>query len=78
MSQDETATPKTRIDLATKPNFSRSGIQQVEVVNVDISFLNLLILLIKLAIAAIPAAIIVGLIWTIVGGLIFGLMSSPF
>ena len=78
MSQDETATPKTRIDLATKPNLGRSGVQQVEVVNINIPFLDLLILLIKLAIAAIPAAIIMGILWAMVGSFMFGIWTRTF
>ena len=78
MSQDEIATPKTRIDLETKPNFSRSRVQLVEVVNINIPFLDLLILLIKLAIAAIPAAIIMGILWAMIGSFMFGIWTRTF
>lgn len=47
----------------------------VRIVGVDIPFIDLVLLLVKLAIAAIPAAIIIGVIWTVIGGFLFGFLN---
>jgi len=51
---------------------------EVRIVGVDIPFIDLILLLIKLAIAAIPAAIVVSIFWTLIGGFLVGLLNSSF
>ena len=51
---------------------------EVRIVGVDIPFIDLVLLLVKLAIAAIPAAIIIGVIGTAIGRFLFGLLNSSF
>jgi len=46
------------------------------IVGVDIPFMDLVWLLVKLAIAAIPAAIIVGVLGSLIGGFLIGLLNS--
>jgi len=43
---------------------------------IDIPFSDLVMLLVKLAFAAIPAAIIIGLIWSIIAAFAGGLLGS--
>ena len=52
--------------------------EDVRIVGIDIPFLDLILLLIKLAIAAIPAALVVSIFWTLIGGFLFGLLNSSF
>jgi hypothetical protein len=52
-----------------------SLLTDVKIVGVNISFMNLVSLLVKLAIAAIPAAIIVTVFWTVIGGFLVGLLN---
>jgi len=59
---------------------SRESLLRVQVVKFDIPFLQLVWLLIKLAIAAIPAAIIFGLVMAVIGamlGFFFGGLFNP-
>jgi len=53
-------------------------LDDIKIVGIDIPFIDLVLLLVKLAIAAIPAAIIIGIIWTVIGGFLFGLLNSSF
>lgn len=46
----------------------------VEVTNIDVPFLRMVWLLIKLAIAAVPAMLIVAIFWTIIAGLFSGML----
>ncbi len=48
---------------------------EVRIVGVDIPFIDLVLLLVKLAIAAIPAAIVVGIFWSLIGGFLVGLLN---
>ncbi|MCK9521346.1 MAG: hypothetical protein WC279_14780 [Sulfurimonas sp.] len=50
--------------------------QKVIVTELDISFSNLIGFLIKLAIAAVPAAIVVGIFWWIISIFFFGVISG--
>ncbi len=50
--------------------------EDVKIVGVDIPFIDLVLLLVKLAIAAIPAAIIVGVFWFLIGGFLVGLLNN--
>lgn len=50
--------------------------EDVRIVGVDIPFIDLVVLLVKFAIAAIPAAIIVGVVWMVIGGFVFGFLNS--
>ena len=51
--------------------------QRVTVTDLNISFGNMVVLMVKLAIASIPAAIILGLVWMFVVGGIWGAISTP-
>jgi hypothetical protein len=57
----------TKDKVGTQSPAKVSELQRVTVVDVDISFGSMVWLLIKLSFAAIPAAIIVFLIWLLVG-----------
>ena len=50
----------------------RLSITEVKVVGFDMPFLNLVGFFIKAALAAVPAAIIIGIIWSVVAWLVFG------
>ena len=56
-------------------NIGEMVMDEVRIVGVDIPFLDLILLLIKLAIAAIPAAIVVSIFWTLIGGFLVGLLN---
>ena len=47
------------------------GIQRVEIIDVQMPFFSMMIFLIKLALASIPAAIILGILFSVFGGLLF-------
>ena len=47
-------------------------VQRVIVTGIDVPFISLVALLVKLAIAAVPAAIIVSVIWMVVAAVLFG------
>jgi hypothetical protein len=49
--------------------------QKVVITEIDIPFTNLVSFLVKLAVAAVPAGIIVAIIWLIVSAVIFGSLS---
>ena len=49
--------------------------QKVVITEIDIPFANLVSFLVKLAVAAVPAGIIVAIIWLIVSAVIFGSLS---
>ena len=53
-------------------------LNDIRIVGIDIPFIDLVLLLVKLAIAAIPAVIIIGVIWTVIGGFVFGFLNSSF
>ncbi|MDR9500043.1 MAG: hypothetical protein RI556_12775 [Hydrogenovibrio sp.] len=53
---------------------SQNQTQEVQVTNIDVPFLRMVWLLIKLAIAAVPAMIIVAIFWTMIAGLFGGMM----
>ena len=48
----------------------------VKIVGVNIPFMDLVSLLVKLAIAAIPAAIIVAVFWAVIGGFLAGILGN--
>jgi len=50
--------------------------EDVKIVGVDIPFIDLVLLLVKLAIAAIPAAVIVGVFWFLISGFLVGLLNN--
>lgn len=52
------------------------SIQLVRVVELDISFGNMMLLFIKAAFAIIPAAIAVAVVWTLVSGVVLGVLSG--
>lgn len=55
------------------------GRQEVAIVDIDMPFMSMVVLIIKMALAAIPAMIILSILFAIVGafiGGIFGGMSS--
>lgn len=49
--------------------------QNVVITGIDIPFSHLVTLMIKVSIAAVPAALVVGFIWMIIGGFIVGVTS---
>ena len=49
-------------------------IQKVSIASLDVPFLDLVFILVKLSLAAIPAAIILAVFWVTVGGLIWDLV----
>ena len=72
---------RTERDLsATDHSSTRDGIEppaaSVVVTGIEVPFLDLLILLVKLAFAAIPAVIVVAVFWTIVSGILTGLATA--
>ncbi|MGH8548362.1 MAG: hypothetical protein ACRERU_07140 [Methylococcales bacterium] len=54
----------------------RGGRTEVVLVDVDISIASLTVLLVKLAIASIPAAIIFGVLWLVAWPLLVGFVSA--
>lgn len=46
------------------------------ITGIDVPFLQLVVLLVKLAIAAIPAMIIVSIFWIAIGGFLFSLVGG--
>ncbi len=65
----------TPVRLGGMPNQSAMA-TEVRVVGFNMPFLNLVGFFIKAALAAVPAAIIVAAIWTIVAAVLFGGFSS--
>ena len=59
-------------------NIGEMVMDEIKIVGVDIPFIDLILLLIKLAIAAIPAAIVVSVFWTLIGGFLVGILNSTF
>ena len=60
-------------------NYSQNigaSLTDVKIVRIDIPFMDLVLLLVKLAIAAIPAAIVVTVFWTIIAGFLGGILSN--
>ena len=51
-----------------------TNIQQVSIASIDVTFVGLVFLLVKLSLAAIPAAIILAIFWVFVGGVIWDLL----
>ena len=70
-----TPSPATGKVVGTAPS-ATGTVQLVRVVDLDIGFMNMVGLFIKAAFAIIPAAIIVALIWTLVSGIVLGLLSG--
>jgi hypothetical protein len=68
------AQDKARWDAAQQEK--KKSQQKVVITEIDIPFTNLVSFLIKLAIAAIPAGIIVAIIWLFVSAVIFGIISK--
>ncbi len=65
-------TPKPTAQSATPA----ASVQLVRVVDIDIGFFPMVGLFLKAAIAIIPAAIILGVVWTAVSGLTIGVLST--
>lgn len=55
-------------------NNQKKDVQYVVLTDIDIPFTQLIGFLIKLAIAAVPAGIIVGVLWTMVASALLGLV----
>lgn len=49
---------------------------RARIVGIDIPFWDLVFLLVKLSMAAIPAVIILAVVWLIVGGFLVGLVTG--
>jgi hypothetical protein len=66
--------------FASEPHLAQHAppapIQLVRVVELDISFGNMMLLFIKAAFAIIPAAIAVAVVWTLVSGVVLGVLSG--
>lgn len=52
------------------------GRQEVAIVDVNMPFMSMVILIIKMALASIPAVIILSIIFAIIGGLIGGIFGG--
>jgi len=80
MALDKVSGESERLDLAhaewEKGNNGGDEIKYVKIVNIDIPFIDLILLLVKLAIAAIPAAIVVSIFWMIIGGFLARILGS--
>lgn len=60
---------------AEDPPEAQNSLTRVVVTNVDISFVNMVGLLVKFALAAIPAAIIIAIIVALLAGVLRGFMT---
>lgn len=52
------------------------GRQEVAIVDIDMPFMSMVVLIIKMALAAIPAMIILTIVFAIVGGLLGGILGG--
>jgi hypothetical protein len=66
--------PLSGRDLLAKPTLD-SAIQRVTVVDVSMPFGSMIMLMVKLAIAAIPAGIIIGLLFLFLTAILTGVMG---
>lgn len=73
---ETTEVPQKAIQrIPPKPVTFKTGPQGVVITGIDIKFWNLVGLMVYIAIAAIPAAIIVGLVYMVVIGIMGGILS---
>ena len=62
---------KSSFDVKPVDEVKIKGIQRVEIIDVQMPFFSMMIFLIKLVLASIPAAIILGILFSVFGGLLF-------
>jgi len=72
-SPNQLALEKEKWDLAQQEK--RKNKQEVVITGINIPFTNLVTFLVSLAIAAVPAGIIVAVLWAFLAGLIRGLLQ---
>lgn len=71
---EQEKTDLTKMAWNKKPK--EESLQRVTVTDINIPFISLVSFLVKLAIAAIPAAIIVTIFWMIIAGLLAGFIGN--
>jgi uncharacterized oligopeptide transporter (OPT) family protein len=67
---------KQQAAKSSKQTETETELTDVKIVGINIPFMDLVSLLVKLAIAAIPAMIVVSFFWAAIAGLITGLIGS--
>ena len=64
--------------MANEIQHAETSIAGVKITGINIPFFDLVTLLVKLAIAAIPAIIIVSIFWAMIVGFLTGLIGGSF
>ena len=72
MDNNQTVTPNEATISDTKMVLNN---QHVTVTDIRMDFMSMVIFMVKIAFAAIPAAMIVGFVWMLIGGLLGGIFG---